>query len=122
MEEDENVRKFNKLLHKKSPTFISEHATGVALSGPSNDGSFHFLFYADSINIKSETTNRIQSTEINKNIEHYNLTIELDDVEDFREDKARISLPYNVLISLRDLINSRLSELEKIVTNNEQKE
>ncbi len=95
--ENGNITKESKKLpHRKSPTFISDHATGAALSGPSNDGLFHLTFYSDSISISSETmildSSKVNDNGIGESI--YNLNIEQDDLENFREDKARIALSF----------------------------
>lgn len=97
--------------HHRSPSFTSQHATGAILSGPSIDQVWHLIFYADCVSIIKETANYAGDfTPHEDGSAHagFQTSINQNDVKNFREDKARISMPINSLKSLRDLLNKRL--------------
>ncbi|WP_394809619.1 hypothetical protein [Nitrosomonas sp.] len=103
-----------KIPHRKSPSFISDHATGAAISGPTNDGLFYLIFYSDAISINSETGHIVEFTpEENGTTELiYKLTIDPEDLDNFREDKARIALSRQALMNLRDLLSRQLLDTD----------
>lgn len=101
-ENDKNI----KIPHHRSPNFISEHATGVVLAGPSPDGLHHLIFYVDAIGIQSETGESIGEN-------RYVTSIDPEDVLNFREDKARISLPTETLMRLYGMLHDRYGVKEE---------
>lgn len=96
-----------KIQHHRSPHFSSHFASGAILSGPTADGMYHITFHADAMGIKTETGTLIGDVvkEGSAEVAHYKTSIEQDDLEPFREDKARVTLSYRSLLSLRDLLN-----------------
>lgn len=95
-----------KVLHKKSNTFKSDHATGAYIIGPTNDGLFFLTFYTDCVTLNSETG--ILQTQAQEGVNpEYTLTVQQDDMENYREDKVSITLSHNTILTLRDLLNKQ---------------
>lgn len=108
MPADGEVPKTIKIEHHRSPHFSSHFATNAILSGPSADGMYHLIFHAEAIGIKSETGELIEEEveEYEKGVlASYKTKIQYDDLETFREDKTRITMPLQALLALRDLLN-----------------
>ena len=121
-ENNNNEKKIFKVPHRKSPHYISDYATGTIISGPTNDGLYHLIFYSDAISINSETGINVQSIQNNKGevIEAYELGISDGDVEDFREDKAKIALSKQAIVSLIELLKKQISDTDRLAGDNEQ--
>lgn len=92
--------KSNKLLHFTASNFSSHHATGVALAGPSPDGSFHLLFYKDSVRMKSETLSQVEGKPGQSTI-----SIQDGDILNFREDQTSISITGHTIMQLKSLLD-----------------
>lgn len=86
--------------HLRSDHFTSDFATGVIVSGPTPDGFYHVIFYADAVALEKETAVRSEDGA-------YKIGIEPPDVLAFREDKTRISMPHHVLQGFVDLLGNR---------------
>lgn len=96
-----------KIEHSKSAQYSSYFATGVVMSGPSETGIMHLIFYEDAININSETGTP------KKEKGKYSPSFEDGDLSRIREDKARISMQLPTLLSLYELLKTRFSEEEQ---------
>ena len=101
-EKDGNI----KIPHHRSTNFISEHATGVILSGPSPDGLHHLIFYVDAIGVQYETGESVGEN-------RYVTSIAPEDILNFREDKARISLPSEALFQLYKMLDDRYGAIKE---------
>ena len=53
-------------------------------------------------------------------IEAYELGISDGDVEDFREDKAKIALSKQAIVSLIELLKKQISDTDRLAGDNEQ--
>lgn len=95
-----------KLPHHRSTTFVSCQASGVILSGPSNDDMWHMIFYHDTVAINSETMTKTNTPGI------YTGSIEETDIVRIREDQARVSLDNAAIKSLYNLLKVRLEKPE----------
>tara|TARA_R110002072_G_scaffold97995_2_gene215738 strand:+ start:23250 stop:23615 length:366 start_codon:yes stop_codon:yes gene_type:complete len=108
MPDDGEVPKEMKIPHHRAPHFASHFATNAIVTGPTGDGMHHIIFYADVVGIISETA-RLVDGDVKEHeggvLAGYQTTVELDDTESFRENKARITMPHGALIQLRDLLN-----------------
>ena len=72
------------IAHKKSTNFISAYADGCHIGGPTTQGHYHLLFFADMAEMESETGSQLP-----------NGTIQLNPQPRFapiREDRAIISM------------------------------
>jgi hypothetical protein len=98
-----------KIPHHRSPHFSSHFATNTIVSGPTTDGIYHLIFSADAIGLLHETANLVDTgapvVEEGMIRASYKTHVGHDDLEYFREDKARISLTLGSLTQLRDLLN-----------------
>ena len=106
--EDGEIPKELKIPHHRAPNFSSHFATNASITGPTGDGMYHIIFYADVVGLISETA-RLNEKDVTENekgyLAGYNTTIELDDTEHFRENKTRITMPFGAILQLRDLLN-----------------
>lgn len=98
-----------KILHHRSPHFSSQYAGNTVVAGPSGDGLYHLIFNTDVIGIQHETAELIEPTgdvtEDGYLKAAYKSKINRDDLEYFREDVARITMPLSSLLRLRDVLN-----------------
>lgn len=114
MEENEGISQNGmpetiKLKHRQSPNFIGDYATGAIFSGPSPDGLYHLIFFSDTVEINSETLQLAESSaDADSTVRNYQSSFGVGDLENFREDKARISLTHQAIIKLRDLLISQI--------------
>jgi len=96
-----------KIPHHRSNQFTSHFATGVIMGGPTPDGMNHLIFYSDVIGVNSET-----GTEIAPGV--FKAAVQLDDIQQFREDKARISMRTESLKSLYNVLRDRFGTEPKV--------
>lgn len=97
-----------KILHHRSPHFSSHFATNTVVAGPTGDGMYHLIFNADAMSVPHETAELLSTdgevTEDGYIKAEYKTIIKHDDLEYFREDKARITLSRESVIRLRDVL------------------
>lgn len=86
--------------HRPSPRFIRDFASGVIVSGPSPDGTYHLVFHADTINIVAETAVRLQD-------DAYRTQVKDDQIQRFREDKVLLTVPGYALQDLYNLLHEK---------------
>ena len=118
------IPKTMKIEHHRSPHFSSHFSTNTILTGPTADGFYHLMFFTEAVGIKSETaTLKGEATKDEKGIiAEYTTHIGFDDLENFREDKARITLSYDSLLRLRDLLNRQYPPEKEKETDGEVKD
>lgn len=80
-----------KIRHSKAPNYATHYATSAMLAGPTQDGFYHLIFYADTIGLQTETGT------LNGDGVTYAVSIEDGDLQPQREDKVCISVTEDVL-------------------------
>lgn len=99
-----------KIPHHRANHFVSAFSSGAIFAGPTGDGLYHLVFYADAVGVTHETGIKISETggEI-----RYATSVESGDTAHFREDKARISMTADGLRSLLELLQTRIKVADK---------
>jgi len=111
--EDSDQKEFPKTVkveHHRASNFISTFATNVVLTGPSADGFYHLIFYADAVAINHETAQLVETSKTGtfETEARYKTRLDKDSFRPFREDKARITLPISTLAEIGDLLIRRV--------------
>ena len=102
-----------KIPHHRSANFCSHFVNGALISGPLPNGNLNFVFYEDAVGIISETG-------IPQEVDgQYTPTLEDDDFFNFREDKARISMPMSTAKLIYELLKKRFEPEEIDVSEDE---
>jgi hypothetical protein len=101
------LKKEVRIEHKPSKDFASHTATGVLLSGPTSDGFYHLVFYADVVEINHEV-----SVLVSQDLEQatYKTEIPPGSISMFRENRARVSMSEEAMWQLLHLLQARFSE------------
>ncbi len=101
------LKKEVRIKHKPSKDFASHTATGALLSGPTSDGFYHLVFYADVVEINHEV-----SVLVSQDLEQatYETKIPPGSVSMFREDRARVSMSEGAMRRLSHLLQAKFSE------------
>ena len=110
MDEDKKDAPFQppssiKIMHQRLAGYSSHYATGAIMSGPSGQGTVQLVFFEDAIQIQTETgeldsENSLQST--------YKVSLQPNDLLNYREDKVRITMPIQAALELSELLSSQL--------------
>lgn len=94
--------------HCRASNYSSHFATGAFFAGPTADGMFHLTFFSEARRLKREI-----GTPIGGDPPVYSVTFDKQDLEDFREDKATITVSANVARNIADLIYNILDTTQK---------
>jgi hypothetical protein len=93
--------------HKPSKDFASHTVTGALLPGPTSDGFYHLVFYADVVEINYEV-----SVLVSQDLEQatYETQIPPGSISMFREDRARVSMSEEAMRQLSHLLQAKFPE------------
>lgn len=92
-----------KIVHRRASNYANHFITGALLSGPTPDGQVHLTFYADCIQIVSETGSYVEEGK-------YTTSISAGDLESFREDKVTIAVTEEILESIAQMLQTRFKD------------
>jgi hypothetical protein len=101
------LKKEVRIEHKPSKDYASHTATGGLLSGPTSDGFYHLIFYADMVEINHEV-----SVLVSQGLEQaiYKTEIPPGSISMFRENRARVSMSEEAMRQLSHLLQAKFPE------------
>ena len=99
-----------KLPHIRSSNFSSTYVTGVVVSGKES-GAINFIFFEDAVQVLTETLHPVGVAAGGQ--QEYMVSMQEGDLQSYREDKVRISMPREAAIELYELLKKRFGSGEQ---------